>query len=92
MAVETLVGGHFILLFLAAGQREREEKNWTIRESMKDGKCPVIVQAISSRSRQEESKQFPPSFKNYLTRISVVLKKSLPQLIWDEAEAEGCRE
>lgn len=56
MAVETLVGGHCCLLFLAAGQREQEEENWTTRKNGKDGKCPAIVQAISSPSHQASEK------------------------------------
>ena len=31
MAVETLAGGHRRLLFLAEGQRERRQEDWTIK-------------------------------------------------------------
>ena len=64
MAVETLAGGHCCLLVLAASQREQEEENWTIRKTRKDGKCPVIVQAIFSSPLGKQVKSpsnfFPP--------------------------------
>lgn len=92
MAVETLVGGHCCLLFLAAGQREQEEENWTIRQNRKDEKYPVIVQAISSPLSSRKWRCwaiFPLLFKRMWKKSSVVLKTSLPQLIWSEDEAEA---
>lgn len=95
MAVETLAGGHCCLLFLAAGQREQEEENWTIKENRRDRKCPLIVQAISYPSHQPRGQAiyFPLLSKQSEKKSSIVLRKSLPQLKWveDEAEAGGCK-
>lgn len=94
MAVEALAGGH-CLLFLAANQREQEKEDWAVRKNRIDEKCPAIVQSIFSfliKQVERPSKLF--FVQSNLKNISIVLKQSLPRLIWgkDEAEAGGCRE